>query len=83
MSKVVTIYGDSCDPREANEKVVVTLEDLLERARAGEIIGVVAVAVEFGEATTWSASAGQTDCNFVIGALFRLASDIAAKSRIA
>lgn len=71
-SKVVTIYGDDCDPRKASDQVVKALKDLLERAEAGEIIGVVAVGVDFGANWAGTICAGQIDYGIVTGALQRL-----------
>lgn len=45
--EIVTLNGDSCDPREASEMVVSMLEGLLERAKAGQITGAITVCLEF------------------------------------
>ena len=39
-AEVVSIYGYNVDPRKASESVVEVLEKQLEKARAGEIVGI-------------------------------------------
>jgi hypothetical protein len=51
-AEIRSLNGDVIDLREANESVVLRLEDLLERAKSGEIIGLAAVAVYYDIATS-------------------------------
>lgn len=59
MSKVVSISGgDLHDPREPNESVIKALEDLLDMARSGEMIGFICVAENFDGSTITVRSGG-------------------------
>jgi hypothetical protein len=75
-SNVVTIYGDDCDPRIASEQVIALLEDALQRAKSGEIVGVAIAAVHFDKSTGRNA-AGQYNCCSLIGEMYKLLREIA------
>jgi|WetSurMetagenome_2_1015567.scaffolds.fasta_scaffold00090_60 hypothetical protein len=51
-AEIRSLNGDVIDLRQANESVVLRLEDLLERAKSGEIIGLGVVAVYYDLATS-------------------------------
>lgn len=70
--KVVRLHGGSAvfQPGTPDEIVVKLAEDLLERARAGEIVG-VAIATEFHDGGTGDRRAG-TLSRGVVGRLFSL-----------
>jgi hypothetical protein len=70
-SNVVTIYGNDCDPRVAAVDVVTALEATLERARAGELIGIVIVGLHFDK-STGSVCAGQSRHNALVGAVCKV-----------
>ena len=69
-SKVVSLYGDDQDPREASQCVVTVLERQLEKAKAGEIVG-VALAFTYFDKSSGHDSAGIFP-NSLIGAVARL-----------
>jgi hypothetical protein len=69
--KIVTIYGDNCDPRVSCEQVVGILEEALERARSGEIKAIGLAVLNFDESTGHFAS-GQFNSAALIGATYRL-----------
>jgi hypothetical protein len=70
-SKIVTIYGENCDRREASEEVVLLLKEALERAESGEIIGLGLVVVNY-DGSTSDLKRGQTNSVGFIGAVYRL-----------
>ena len=72
--KVVSIHGDVFDPRVASDCVVAVLEKQLEKARAGEIIG-VAIAFAYFDMAAGHDSAGIYP-NSLIGALARVQHEI-------
>ena len=76
MSKIVTIHGEDCDPRKAADTVVEALKYMLERAEAGQITGLVAIALEF-DGSTGSCISGQARCNAVVGSMFRTLNELA------
>ena len=51
-AEVRSITGELIDLRQANESVVLRLEDILERAKSGEIVGLAVVAVYYDLATS-------------------------------
>lgn len=53
MSKVESLFGGPVTTREPNAICVDTLRDLLERAEAGEIVGVVVAAVHYDGCATF------------------------------
>jgi hypothetical protein len=75
-SNVVTIYGDDCDPRVSVAAVVTALEQMLERARAGEIIGIAIAALHFDK-STGHICAGQSTHLALIGGLVKLTNELA------
>lgn len=76
MSNVVSIDGgDIVDDREPNEHAVGTLENLLELARSGELVG-VAVVCSFFDGTGQIVRSGKCDPVPVVGRLHQLAFDI-------
>lgn len=76
MAEIVTITGHDCDPRKASQNVICLLEELLERANAGEITGIAVVSIQF-DRTVAEGYAGQVAQSAVIGALTCLAMDLA------
>ena len=75
---VVNINGEWCDPRQANEMVIRRLEDLLERARSGDIISFAGVAECFDHSIL-NIFAGQSSGNAAVGGLFRLVTELASQ----
>lgn len=74
-NKVVTIYGQSLDPREMNAEVVARLEDALERARSGEIIAMGLALMNY-DGSTGHMTAGHAGHSSMVGAAFLLLSSI-------
>lgn len=74
--EIVSIHGHNCDPRQAADSVVKLLENCLERARAGELVGVAIAGMHF-DMSTMQACAGQCSTPATIGALFQLATRLA------
>lgn len=70
-AEIVSLHGDPIYTGESKESVVKVLEEWLERARSGEIIG-VAVAVVYRDGAHGHNIAGSRDSG-LIGELFSLA----------
>jgi hypothetical protein len=75
--KVVSIHGDIHDPRVASDVVVAVLEKQLEKARAGEIVG-VAVAFTYFDMASGYDSAGIIP-HSLIGAVAKLQHELVSK----
>lgn len=66
--RVLSLFGGVTGQREVDADTVEVLEDLLERAKSGEIVGVVAVNVNFdGTVGRWYA--GDVNNHSTVGAL--------------
>ncbi|MGO1160434.1 hypothetical protein ACTOV4_00580 [Brucella sp. C7-11G] len=80
MSKVVSIDGNEVkDGREPVEYLVKTLEDLLEMARSGELVGISAVCSYF-DGSGQTVRSGRNDTAPVVGRLNILAFDLMRES---
>lgn len=55
-NNVASLFGGPVGTREPNETCVRTLEEWLERARAGEVVGVAIAGLCFDHTACWSAS---------------------------
>lgn len=75
MAEIVTMEGFSCDPRQANAEVVRVLEEILERAKSGDIIGIAIAGINF-DRSVFDAYSGQASQAAVIGSMFRLATEL-------
>jgi hypothetical protein len=82
MANVVGIHGIAPpDENGADPGVVLLLEDLLQRAKAGEIKA-IAAAVVYGSSDIDTRSAASTGYrHFLVAGAFYLQSDLAAESR--
>lgn len=80
MSNVVSIDGgDIADGREPVEYLVKTLEDLLEMARSGELVGISAVCSYF-DGTGQTVRSGKNNPASVVGRLNILAFELMRES---
>ena len=68
MTNVVAISGGPIGTPEPNELCVTTLEDWLERARSGEIVGVSLAALHHDGLSSWAVG-GKIGGHAMIGAL--------------
>jgi hypothetical protein len=81
MTNVVTLEGVEIVTPEAEPGIVQLLEDLLERARAGEIVaGIVIVTNDDGTIGRYNTD-HQPERNRVLGALYRQADEMMADWR--
>jgi hypothetical protein len=68
MTKVASLFGGPTGERETDQSCIETLEEWLEMARSGEIVGVVVVGLRF-DRTTFSECSGMAGGYSMIGAL--------------
>lgn len=66
--KVVSLHGGPLPARATNEHCVETLEKYLEKARFGEIVGIV-IAAQFEDKMSGWDAAGLTYTHSIVGAL--------------
>jgi hypothetical protein len=78
-SNVVTIYGNGCDPRKASADVVDALEVALDRARAGEIVGIVIAGLHYDK-STGRVIAGQATDSALVGCLCKVLNELSRDS---
>lgn len=76
MSKIVSISGgDLHDPREPNTNVIKALEDLLDMARSGEMIGFICVAENY-DGSSMTVRSGGFNIPLVLGRMQCLSADL-------
>lgn len=66
-SKVAPIFGGPTGEKQANLHAIATLEEILEAARAGEIVGVMVASLCYDRLGRWDV-AGETGGYSIIGA---------------
>ncbi len=77
-SKIVSLGGESLpEPGEPNASVVKVLEEALETARAGELVGVVLVQVNHRVEAWWDIAGAYTPSYTVLGVLHSAAHRVA------
>jgi hypothetical protein len=78
-AKIVNLFGETSDPRIASNDVVALLDDKLEKAEAGEIVG-LAVAFCYFDGSVGREMAGMIP-SALVGSLYHLLDDAVKASK--
>ena len=75
MAEVKSLFGGPTGEKQVNDNVVFVIEDLLQRAKAGEIIGITAAYIDEDGTAAYSFG-GLTHGYGILGAMSRMVYEI-------